>query len=178
VERVSVIGNSGSGKTTVASSLAARLGIRHIELDAVFHQPGWSRLPVPEFRHRVAEAVTHDAWVMDGNYSVVLDLVWGRADTVVWLDLPRRVLMRRLVIRTLSRLVRRTELWNGNRERWRDLASLDPDRSLLAWAWTQHAPYRRRYEEAMANPALAHLHFARLRTAGEIEAFLRAAREG
>ena len=43
-------------------------------------------------------AVTGERWVIDGNYtSQVKDLVWARADTVVWLDLPRRTVMRRII---------------------------------------------------------------------------------
>jgi adenylate kinase family enzyme len=94
VRRVSVVGNSGSGKSTVAAALAAALGVPHLELDGVFHQPGWEPLPADSFRAVVAAAVAGDGWVLDGNYSAVRDLVWARADTVVWLDLPRRTVMR------------------------------------------------------------------------------------
>ena len=93
-----------------------------LELDGVFHQPGWTELPMKEFRRRVSEFVTEsDGWVVDGNYSTVRDLVWGRADTVVWFDLPRYEVMRRLSWRTARRGVLRMELWNGNRETLRKL---------------------------------------------------------
>jgi hypothetical protein len=62
----------------VAVALAARLGVPYVELDAVFHQPGWTELPIEDFRARVAEAAAGDAWVVDGNYRAVLDLVWAR----------------------------------------------------------------------------------------------------
>jgi hypothetical protein len=88
-----------------------------VELDAIHHQPGWRPLPKDEFRRRIAAVVADDGWVIDGNYSGVQDLVWDRADTVIWFDLPRRTVMRRLVLRTLRRAITRAELWNGNRER-------------------------------------------------------------
>ena len=75
VRRVSVVGNSGSGKTTVAAQLAARLGVSHIELDAIRHQPNWQELPDDEFRSRVAALTDADGWVVDGNYGAVRDLV-------------------------------------------------------------------------------------------------------
>jgi adenylate kinase family enzyme len=172
VRRISVVGNSGSGKTRLAAALAARLGLPHLELDAVFHQPGWTQLPTEEFRRRVAEVAATDGWVIDGNYPVVRDLVWGRADTVVWLDLPRPVVMRQVVRRTVTRAVRRTELWNGNREPWRNFTTLDPDRSIIAWAWTQHAEYHQRYTAAMADPQWRGLRFVRLASQQAVAAFL------
>src|SRR6266571_7794353 len=81
VRRVSVVGSSGSGKSTLASELAARLHVPHVELDAIFHQPGWTPLPEEEFTAAVAAAVAADGWVVDGNYSAVRPLVWARADT-------------------------------------------------------------------------------------------------
>jgi hypothetical protein len=73
----------------VGRQLAGSLGVPFVELDAIFHLPGWGELPRDDFRQRVSEALTADRWVVDGNYSAVQDLVWQRADTVVWLDPPR-----------------------------------------------------------------------------------------
>ena len=171
MKRVSVVGNSGSGKTTVAAELGRRLAAPHLELDAVFHQAGWQPLPVEEFRARVAEYVAGDRWVVDGNYSSVQDLVWQRADTVVWLDPPRRQVMRRIIWRTLRRAISRAELWNGNREDWTSIFSADPAKSVIAWAWTRHRIVRERYSRAQADPANAHLTFIRLRRNDDVAAF-------
>ena len=162
MRRVSVVGISGSGKSTLGLQLAARLGVSFGELDAVFHQPGWTPLAPEEFASRVSAMAAGDGWVIDGNYSAVLPLVWARADTVVWLDPPRRTAMRRLVLRTLRRLVRRTELWNGNTERWRNLLTWDAQESVISWAWQTFPVYQRRYAAAMTDPANAHLTFHRI----------------
>jgi adenylate kinase family enzyme len=173
VRRVSVVGNSGSGKTAAAAALAARLGVPHVELDSIFHQPNWTPLPVDEFRQRVGAAAAGDGWVIDGNYSAVRDLVWVRADTVVYLDLSRTVVMRRVIGRTLRRTILRRELWNGNREPWTNLASRDPMRSIIAWSWTQHDRYRAQYTAAESDPAWSHIEFVKLRTPREVQAFIK-----
>jgi adenylate kinase family enzyme len=175
VRRVSVVGTSGAGKSTLAAELARRLGASCVELDSVYHQAGWVPLPAAEYRARVAEAAAGECWVIDGNYSAVRDIVWARADTVVWLDLPRRTVMRRIIWRTLRRVACRIELWNGNRERWRNFFTVDPQESVIMWAWTRHATYRARYEAAAADPANAHLRFVRLRRPAAVREFLRGA---
>lgn len=170
--RISIVGNSGSGKTTLARRAAARLGVAHIELDSIFHQPGWQPLDPTEFRLRVEAATSAGGWVADGNYSSVADLIWSRADTVVWLDFPRRTVMRQVVRRTIGRVIRREELWNGNQEPWSNLYRWDPHDNIIRWSWTQHAAYRARYTAAMADPSNARLRFLRLSDRAAAEAWL------
>lgn len=172
VHRVSVVGTSGSGKSTLARELAATLGVPHLELDAVNHQPGWVPLPADDFRRVVGALLAGDGWVIDGNYSTVRSLIWASADTVVWLDLPKRTVMRQVVWRTFRRVATREELWNGNRERWRSFFSLDPQVSVIAWAWHKHDQYRERYSKAAQDPANAHLTFIRLTTRRDVARFL------
>ncbi len=162
-----MVGNSGSGKTTLARRLAAALGVPHLELDSVFHQPGWQPLETGEFRRLVSEFTAGPGWVVDGNYSKVQDIVWGLADTVVWVDPPRHQVMRQVIGRTLRRTITRAELWNGNREPWTNLFRLDPEQSILAWAWTSHHRYRDRYLAAQSDLAWAHLTFVHVRTAAD-----------
>jgi len=178
VRRVSVAGTSGSGKSTLARELAGVLNVPCLELDSVFHQPGWAPLAREEFRERVASFAEGDGWVVDGNYSTVRDLVWAKADTVVWLDLPRYLVMRRLISRTVRRVVTRQVLWNGNRESWRAFFSVDPEQSIIAWGWTTHAANRELYLTASADPANAHLTFIRLRSPRAVKSFLDKARTG
>ncbi len=173
-----MVGTSGSGKSTLARELAEILGVPHLELDAVHHQPGWAPLPTDEFRRIVAARAAAGGWVIDGNYGRVRDLVWARADTVVWLDLPKRTVMRQVVWRTLRRVALRRELWNGNRERWRNFLTWNPEQSVISWAWHKHAPDRAKYAAAAAGPASAHLRFVRLASRRDIARFLADARSG
>jgi adenylate kinase family enzyme len=136
--RIAVHGASGSGKTTLAAELAVRLGVPRTELDGLYHQPGWTRLATDEFRALVAKEVERPGWVVDGNYEQVRDLVWDRAQMIVVIDLPRWRVMGQLVRRTVTRSVVRAELWNGNRESFRNLFSLDDDRNVVLWSWRTH----------------------------------------
>ena len=120
MERVSVVGCSGAGKTTLGRRLAGILDVPFVELDGLVHQPGWTSCPRTSSAAEVRRSCAGDRWVVDGNYhSMVQDLVWDRADTVVWLDLPRWRVTGRVVSRTLRRVVTRQELWKGNREQLR-----------------------------------------------------------
>jgi adenylate kinase family enzyme len=153
--RIAVIGTSCSGKTTLAAHLAHRLGVRHIELDALNWQPNWTQTPTDEFRARVVDAVSTDAWVIDGNYSKSRDIVWARANTIIWLDYALPVILARLFKRTLRRIFTREELWNGNRETLRGtLLSRD---SLLAWALKTYRRRRRETPIWLARPEYQHL---------------------
>jgi adenylate kinase family enzyme len=164
--RVAVVGPSASGKSTLAAALAQRLGVPWLELDSVFHQPGWTELPEAEFRRRVGAFVAGDAWVVDGNYSRSRDLVLARADTVVWLRVPRPVVLGQVLWRTSRRVLLRKELWNGNQESLRNVLSLDPQRSIVAWAWRMHGKDDAEYA------ALRDDRWVVLRSRREVAAFL------
>lgn len=174
MRRVSVVGCSGSGKTTMARAISNRLGLRYLELDSVFHQPGWTPRPDDEFRAVVAEFTRAKRWVVDGNYTShgVADIVWPLADTLVWMDPPKRTVMWRVIRRTVRRVTTRQELWNGNREPWSNLYSLDPHKNIMVWSWTRFDTYRSRYEDARSDGSWDHLDTHRLRTRREVDAFL------
>ncbi len=164
MNRVSVVGNAGSGKSRLAERVAQVLAVTYVELDAIHHLADWTPIDPDVFVARIDEITSTDSWVIDGNYrTVVVDgPVWKRADTVVWLDVPRHTVMFQVIRRTLTRIVRREQLWNGNREVWRTLWSWDPNKSIIRWSWTQHAKYRERYGSAMNAPEFVHLDFVRL----------------
>jgi adenylate kinase family enzyme len=167
VRRVIVVGTSGSGKTTVAAMLADGLGVPHVELDALSWGPDWESVPAPVLRERVAAAIDGEAWVIDGNYTAVQDLFWPRADTVVWLDLPRRVVMWQVISRTIRRIATREVLWSGNRESIRTALSRN---SIILWAWTTYGRRVRYYPQQLA--AHPHVAVVRLRSTGEVKRFL------
>jgi adenylate kinase family enzyme len=160
--RIVVIGTSGSGKTTLARQLAQKLGVPHIEMDSLHWEANWKEAEPEVFRARVASATSAPQWTIDGGYSRVRPLVWGRANMVVWLDYPRHVVMRRLIWRTVRRIVGKKELWNGNRESLRK-AFFSKD-SIIVWAWTTHARNQQKFSEALHQPEYSHIEFVRLRS--------------
>lgn len=133
--RVLVAGPSGSGKTTLAGRIATVLGVPHVEIDALFHGPGWT--PRPSFVQDVHRFSAGPAWVTEWQYGSVRDHLLQRADLVVWLDLPRAVVMTQVVRRTVTRRLRRQVLWNGNVEPPLRTVLTDPDH-IVRWAWRTH----------------------------------------
>lgn len=168
-----MVGCSGSGKSTTAAAIAERIGAPFIELDSIFHQPNWEPLPDSDFRARVEAATLGDRWVVDGNYSVVrTSIVWPRADTVVWLDLPKATVMRQVTVRSIRRAVLREELWNGNREKLSNVLARDPEKSMIRWTWKHHGRKRIQMGEAMTDPRWSHATWVRLGSVRDIDAFL------
>ncbi|MDQ6673093.1 MAG: AAA family ATPase [Chloroflexota bacterium] len=171
MRRVVVVGVTGAGKTTFASALAARLGVAHIELDALHWEPNWVMAELEVFRDRVARAVAADRWVADGNYAKARDLVWSRADTLVWLDYSFALTFTRLVRRTLVRVTTGQDLYSGNRERFREqFFSRD---SLFLWAIQSYPKHRATYPELFGSNPYRHLQVVRLRNPRTANVWLR-----
>jgi adenylate kinase family enzyme len=169
VRRVNVKGTSGSGKSTFARELAERLGVTYVELDALHHGPNWAEPTVEEFQARVREAMdaSPDGWVIDGNYEAKLgDSLIGAADTIVWLDLPLPLKLRRVARRTRERIRDDVELWNGNKETWRN--ALWGRESLFAWMIRGHFRQRRAWPRLYGNDP----RFVRLRSVAEARRWL------
>lgn len=169
-ERIAVVGVTGSGKTTLAGTLAQRFTVTHVELDSLYWGPGWTEAPREVFRERVAHALSGPAWVVDGNYGQARDLVWSRATALVWLDYGWPVIFWRLARRTFQRVAAREELWNGNRENWREaLFSRD---SIFLWALKSRPKHQRDYPMLLSRPEYSHLRVVRLRSPRVTERWL------
>ena len=168
--RIVVVGTTGSGKTTLAKSLAALLALPHVELDALHWWPGWREAPQGIFQAAVAEVARQDAWVVDGNYSEARGILWPRADVAVWLDYSLRIVLWRVTCRTLRRVLTQEALWNGNRERfWESALGRD---SVILWALRTHSRRRREYSALFALPEHAHLRVVRLASPREARSWL------
>jgi adenylate kinase family enzyme len=141
--KIAVVGVSGNGKTTFARRLAAKLALPYTELDALNHLPGWVEASDEDFRRDVQDAMDRsDGWVLDGSYQNKLgDLILRRADTIVWLDQPLPLVLRRLITRAVKDIVTKRDLFNGNRQTWR-FAFWGRD-SLVGFAIRMHFHRRR-----------------------------------
>jgi adenylate kinase family enzyme len=137
--RILVAGVSGAGKSTLCRRISAVTGIRYTELDGLYHGPGWT--PQPEFAQNVERITAEPDWVTEWQYRAVREMLLQRADLLVWLDLPFRVTLARVVRRTVGRRARRRELWNGNIEP--PLRTFFTDRDhIVRWSIRTRHKYR------------------------------------
>ena len=170
MRRVNVKGTPGSGKSIFAAEVAQRLNLPYVELDAIhWTNPNWAEPTAEDFRAAVREAMAArpDGWVIDGNYEGKLgETVLREADTIVWLDLPLALKLRRVWRRTMERIHSGTELWGGNRETWRG-AVWGRD-SLFWWTFKTHVQHRRRWPRRFAGDP----RFVRLRSVSEARSWL------
>lgn len=162
--RIVVLGRTGSGKTTLARELAAALDVPHFELDALYFGPKFSTAPLDVLRERTCAAVAGECWVVDGNKSAVRDLVWPRADTVIWLDYPLLVSLWRLGKRALWRISVLHEEVAGNGGNAETLPQLVSAGKGVVTALRSHRGQRRKYLKMFAEPECRHLAVVRLRS--------------
>lgn len=169
MERVIVVGGPGSGKSTLARRAARALSASHVELDSIWWQQGWVHVEPVEFRNAVRDVLdSAPRWVVDGNYvDEIAQSVWPLADTLVWLDFPRRTGFRRAVLRSVRRLLRKQELWNGNRER---LDVLSPQ--SLRRLWSRWPSYSERIRVLLDSTDIPHLTVVRLKSSEEVRRWL------
>jgi shikimate kinase len=165
--RVAVIASaSGNGKSTVGRALARRIDAPYVELDALVHGPDWSEASDEALRAALVPTLRLQGWVIDGGYRAKIgDLVLEQADLVVWLDLPIRVWLPRLLRRSARRLTGREEMWNGNRETLRGVVGGRD--ALVPYALRMHRDRRRRYPTE-----LARFPVERLQTQDDVDRFL------
>lgn len=172
-ERVLVAGVSGAGKTTLSGRIGAMWGLRHVEIDGLFHGANWT--PRAEFLDDVRTFAADDRWVTEWQYTSkgTDEILAPRAQLALWLDYPYRVVRSRLIRRTLARGILRRELWNGNREKgpW-NLLSHDPEENILAWQTATLHKWAERFPELQAR--FPHLTIVRLRHPWETERWLQA----
>jgi adenylate kinase family enzyme len=170
MNRISVIGTSGSGKTAFANKFAGILRIPHVEPDALHWEADWVPAHREVFRSRVREAVGSERWVVDGNYSKsARDLVWGRADTIVWLDFSFTVTIGRVLRRTIYRLATGEKRCNGNREKVGLALSRD---SILLWALQRYKRHRMEYPLLLATQEQRGARIVRLHSPKEADRWL------
>lgn len=162
--RVLILGRTGSGKTTLARELSAVIGVPHVELDALYFGPNFSTIPLALLRERTSAAIAEDRWVTDGNKSAVRDLVWPRADTIIWLDYPWAVSIWRLGKRALWRTsVLRAEAAEVNGNAGLARTFVTGTKSVLT-ALRSHMGQRHEYLRMFAQPENQHLAVVRLRS--------------
>jgi adenylate kinase family enzyme len=166
MRRVLVVGGPGAGKSTFARRLGARLQLPVVHLDFHYWRSGWQEPALGEWRNAVAALAAAQTWVMDGNYANTYDIRMPLADSLVWLDYPRAICMRRVLWRTLRGFGRtRSDLPPGCREK------LDPE--FLRFVWQYRGKHRHHIEDGIARLG-RHLRVRRLCDDRAVEGFFAA----
>lgn len=168
MQRIIVAGSSGAGKSTLAREVSRLLDLPYTELDALHHGPNWT--PRPDFRSDVEQFTAQDSWVTEWQYTAVKPLLAERADTVVWLDYPRPLVIWRVTTRTVRRNLSGEILWNGNREPGLFHCFFHP-MGVVPWSWRTHGRNRREVVQLAATAP--HLRTIRLPSPAVATAWLR-----
>ncbi|HYY43079.1 MAG TPA: DNA topology modulation protein [Pyrinomonadaceae bacterium] len=164
MKKVLVIGSGGAGKSTFARRLGSLLDIEVLHLDMLYWRPGWVETPKPVWRDLVAELTKREQWIMDGNYSGTFDVRVAACDTVIFLDMPRRVCLWRIIRR-------RATYRNRNRP---DMTEGCPEQislEFILWVW--HYGRRSRPKVlGLFDEYAQRKRMIRLRSPAEVERFL------
>ena len=178
MRRVSVVGSTGSGKTTFGRKLAQIIGVDFVELDALNWEADWTMAPIARFHAKIDAATSGDAWVVDGNYGGrgARKIVWSRADTVIWLDFPLWLVLARLTRRNLRRIRSGEEIWPGTGNRETIRSSFFSRDSLYVWALSTYRRRQRQLPELLARPEYSRLEVIHFTRSADAERWLEAQR--
>jgi len=160
MSRIVIVGTSCTGKTHLAKRVAKSLTLQHIKLDELYWNPDWTPTPVENFRTMVDQVTDQDSWVVDGNYSIVRDIVWRKANHLLWLNYSFRLVFWRAFFRTTRRIISREELFSGNRETLR--RTLFNRESILWWVIRTHKRRRRQYRKILESATFTNLELLEL----------------
>ena len=172
-QRVVVVGVTSSGKSTLAETLARHFDLNYIELDALHWEPNWQAAPLEVFRTRVEKATEAERWIVAGNYHVVRDLIWHKAEAVLWLDYPLWTVLWQLTRRTFKRWWTQELLWGTNREPLLAHFKLWSTESLYHWLFKTYWRRKREIPLLLSQPEHKHLALMRFSHPGETQEWLK-----
>ena len=170
--RIVVVGTTSSGKSTLASRLAKKIQAEFIDLDSLHWEPNWVEAPDEIFRERVETALKANAWVVAGNYHVVRNTIWPKAQAIIWLDYPFHIVFWRLLTRTIRRVVTKEKLFSGNVENGWIHLKLWSQESLFHWLFKTYWRRKREYPMLFALPEHTHLKVIHFKHPKEAESWL------
>jgi adenylate kinase family enzyme len=171
-QRVVVIGVTSSGKSTLAEKLAKCFNLNYIELDALHWEPNWQEAPREVLRARVEAATKAEKWIVAGNYHIVRDLIWPKADAVIWLDYPLSTVLWQLTRRTFARWWTQELLWGTNREPLVRHFKFWSQDSLYHWLFKTYWRRKREYPVLLSQPEYQHLKLIQFKHPREVDEWL------
>ena len=171
LKRIIIIGTSCSGKTTLAKSLSKKLNITHKELDSFFWEKNWQQVTPETFRQRVQAFTKNETWITDGNFSQVRELIWTKATTIIWLNYPLPLILKRFFSRSFKRSLTKEELWNGNTESlYNSMIRVD---SLLVWILKTYRRNKKNYKALQTSDLYPQANFIELNSPKKTKEFLK-----
>ena len=171
VQRINVIGTSGSGKSTVSRQIAKKLNLPYVELEALCWQSNWTELTDEKFFSKVKTALSGDGWVLDGTYSRTRHIKWERVQMVIYLDLPFHIVFYRVLHRTLMYIFQGQVLWAGNKETI--LRAFFTADSIILWTLKTFSRNRKDYSIISQSSKYSHIKFVRLSSREEVQNFVK-----
>lgn len=170
MKRIIIPGAVGAGKTTLAKQLSKKLGIPHVEVDHIFWLPNWKQRPVEERIKIAKEKLSGDKWIVCGNHSWLKEIMWDRADTVIWLDYSFWRCLFRVLKRAACLIYTKKEICGGNKESFSRL--FFSKGSILVHLFTKYGKFKKRYSAMMTSSDFKHINFIRLKSPRETEKWL------
>lgn len=172
MQRINVIGTSGSGKSTFSRKLAHELRCPYLEMDEIFWKPNWQESSDEEFFESLIEKLSGECWVLDGNYTRTSEIKWSRADTIIWVDYSFQRTVFQAVKRALTRIMTKQELWGktGNVESFKK-SFLSKD-SIILWTLKTYKKNRARYTKLFNDPKYSHIEFIRITSPQNADTFI------
>jgi len=146
MKRIVIIGTCGCGKTTLGNHLAKNLDYPVTDLDDLYWLPNWKRRPIEEFESLIKEATKPEKWIICGNQSRFRHLIWPKADTIIFLDLPLHTLLKRVFVRAIKNIHTKFKFCNGNTESY---GRLFGPNSIVLWTLKTYRRHRKDYFREM-----------------------------
>jgi adenylate kinase family enzyme len=173
LQRINVVGSSGSGKSTFSKNLSMALGLSHIEMDALFWLPNWTQPSNEVFFGKLKRSLDQEHWILDGNYDRSREVKWQNVQTVILLDLPFARTLYQSILRAIRRIWSRKEIWpnTGNKETF--YQTFFSRESILLWMIQNRNVYLKRFEQARTDPTYSHIQFIRLSSNQEMNQFIK-----
>lgn len=172
LQRINIIGTSGSGKTTFAKHLSNKLNHQYIEMDSIFWKPNWTESTDQEFFQKLEISLAPKTWVLDGNYQRTEKLKWKYVQTVIWIDYSYKRVMYQALKRAIKRIVTKQEIWPNTNNKETIYKTFFTKDSIIFWTLSTYHKNKKRYESLMKDPSYSHIHFVRLKNPKEAKSFL------
>lgn len=172
LDRINVVGSSGSGKSTVSKSIALKLRHPVIQLDQLFWRQDWTFVTEDEMIALIKDKLSQPKWVLDGNFNKFEPIKWQEVQMVVWVDTPFILNLWQVFRRCIKRAISQEEVWEGSGCRESFRRSFFSKDSIILWVLKTWGSYRRIYSGYIESNEYPHIKWVRLRSRKEIQNFI------